>query len=38
MNGKCHICHENGKLTFEHIPPYSVGNKKNFARQFVLPP
>ena len=33
MNGTCHICHKTGKLTFEHIPPYSVGNKKSFARQ-----
>lgn len=33
MNGTCHICHKIDKLTFEHIPPHSVGNKNHFARE-----
>lgn len=27
-NGKCCICNEDSELTFEHIPPKSIGNNK----------
>lgn len=34
-NGKCRVCGHYGKLSFEHIPPQSVGNV-NPARKFNM--